>query len=99
VDESSVLQAFVRSNGVSQWSNDKLKYRGLSSPVSFGRAVVVGDYKGILHFLSREDGNFLARFSTDGSEVRATPRLADALKPESLLVQTSGGGIYLIGLE
>jgi outer membrane protein assembly factor BamB len=99
VDESSVLQAFTRSNGVSQWSNDKLKYRNLSSPVSFGRSVVVGDYKGVLHFISREDGNFLGRLTTDGTEVRATPRSADAIKPETLLVQSSGGGVYLIGLE
>jgi outer membrane protein assembly factor BamB len=61
--------------------------------------VVVGDYKGVLHFISREDGNFMGRMTTDGTEVRATPRPADSIKPETLLVQSSGGGVYLIGLE
>jgi len=35
--------------------------------VGAGRAVVVGDDGGLLHFLSREDGSALTRASTDGS--------------------------------
>jgi small GTP-binding protein len=58
-----------RDGGTSAWKNDKLAFRRLSTPVSYGRAVAVGDYQGYVHFLSREDGAFLARAATDGSAI------------------------------
>jgi len=60
-DEKGNLQAFARETGSNLWRNTSLAWRGLSAPVSFGRAVVVGDRQGYLHFLSREEGAMLAR--------------------------------------
>ncbi|MEO7496999.1 MAG: outer membrane protein assembly factor BamB, partial [Massilia sp.] len=69
VDDKGAISAFNRETGANVWKNDKLGYRRLSTPVSYGRAVAVGDYQGIVHFLSREDGSFLARAATDGSAI------------------------------
>jgi outer membrane protein assembly factor BamB len=94
-DEKGALMAFNRENGASAWKNDKLGYRRLSTPVSYGRAVAVGDYQGFIHFLSREDGAFLARAATDGSAVMATPLVAGS----NLIFQTQSGTVTAIAVE
>jgi outer membrane protein assembly factor BamB len=94
-DDKGDVLAFNREGGSSAWKNDKLGYRRLSTPVSYGRAVAVGDYQGFIHFLSREDGNFLARAATDGSAVMATPLVAGS----NLIFQTQSGTVTAIAVE
>ena len=94
-DEKGAVTAFNRESGASAWKNDKLGYRRLSTPVSYGRAVAVGDYQGFIHFLSREDGAFLARAATDGSAVMATPLVAGS----NLIFQTQSGTVTAIAVE
>ncbi|MGO4332411.1 outer membrane protein assembly factor BamB [Cupriavidus sp. 2TAF22] len=89
-DERSVVHAFDRQNGNERWKNDQLLYRRLGTPLALGRSVVMGDYDGYVHFLSREDGQFVARVKTDGSEITAAPVVAGA----SLVVQTRDGNLY-----
>ena len=43
-----------------------------------------------MHFLSRDDGTFVARMKTDGSPITAAPVLAG----ETLVVQTHDGDLY-----
>lgn len=94
-DEKGAVSAFTREGGTSAWKNDKLGYRRLSTPVSYGRTVAVGDYQGYIHFLSREDGAFLARAATDGSAVTATPLVAGS----NLIFQTQSGTVTAIAVE
>jgi outer membrane protein assembly factor BamB len=94
-DERGNLQAFSRDSGSSLWRNTSLSWRGLSSPVSFGRAVVVGDRQGYLHFFSREEGALLARVQTDGSAIRATPVVVGA----TLIIQSQNGSLLAISTE
>ncbi len=93
-DKGDVL-AFARDTGVSSWKNDKLGYRNVSTPVSYGRTVAVGDYQGYIHFMSREDGTFLARAATDGSAVVATPVVVGS----NLIFQTQNGTVTAIAVE
>lgn len=94
-DDKGALFAFNRDTGSNAWKNDKLAFRRLSTPVSYGRAVAVGDYQGIVHFLSREDGSFLARAATDGSAVIGTPLVAGS----HLIFQTQNGTVAAIAVE
>jgi outer membrane protein assembly factor BamB len=94
-DEAGSVFAFARDTGASAWKNDKLAYRRLSTPVSYGRAVAVGDYQGYIHFLSREDGAFLARAATDGSPVISAPQVAGS----NLIFQTQSGTVTAIAVE
>lgn len=87
VDERSIVHALSRESGANVWQNDSLRNRGLSAPVSLGRAVVVGDNEGYLHFLSREDGKMLARVSADKSAIAAAPLVVGS----TLIYQTKGG--------
>jgi len=94
-DDKGALFAFNRDAGTSAWKNDKLAYRRLSTPVSYGRAVAVGDYQGYVHFLSREDGSFLARAQTDGSAITSNPLVSGS----NLIFQTQNGTLTAIAVE
>ncbi|MCC2970454.1 outer membrane protein assembly factor BamB [Massilia sp. IC2-476] len=94
-DDKGALYAFNRDTGSNAWKNDKLAFRRLSTPVSYGRAVAVGDYQGYVHFLSREDGAFLARAATDGSPIVGTPLVAGS----HLIFQTQNGTVAAIAVE
>lgn len=89
-DEKSVVYGFNAQNGADLWKNDALLWRDLGTPLAFGRAVIVGDSEGWLHFLSRDDGKFVARVKTDGSAIGAAPVVVG----QTLVVQTRGGGVY-----
>jgi outer membrane protein assembly factor BamB len=94
-DDKGAVYAYNRDTGTNAWKNDKLAYRRLSTPVSYGRAVAVGDYQGYVHFLSREDGAFLARAATDGSAISSTPVVAGS----NLIFQTQNGTVTAIAVE
>ncbi|WP_036168822.1 outer membrane protein assembly factor BamB [Massilia sp. 9096] len=94
-DDKGSMFAFSRDAGTSAWKNDKLAYRRLSTPVSYGRAVAVGDYQGYVHFLSREDGSFLARAQTDGSAITSNPLVSGS----NLIFQTQNGTLTAIAVE
>jgi outer membrane protein assembly factor BamB len=94
-DDKGEVGAYSRENGANAWKNDKLSYRVLSTPVSYGRAVAVGDYQGYIHFLSREDGAFIGRVATDGSAINADPVIAGT----NLIFQTQSGTVTALAVE
>jgi outer membrane protein assembly factor BamB len=94
-DEHGVVAAFTRDSGASVWRNKQLANRRLSAPVSFGRAVAVGDGQGYIHFLSREDGAMLARVSTDGSAIVAAPIVTGS----NVVFQTKSGQVVALATE
>jgi len=94
-DDKSAVVAFEKRAGASLWKQDKLYGRYASAPVAIGRFVAVGDYQGYVHFLSREDGSFVARIATDGSPIIAPPLSLG----HGILVQTRNGGVYAIGIQ
>ena len=91
-DERGAVHAFDRSSGRSVWKQDRLAYRQLSLPLPVGEVIAVGDLEGYVHFLGRENGAFVARYSTGGGAVRAAPLAV----PGGLLVQTENGGLYAL---
>lgn len=94
-DDKGEVAAYSRENGSNAWKNDKLSYRRLSTPVSYGRAVAVGDFQGYVHLLSREDGAFIGRAATDGSPIQADPVIAGA----NLIFQTQSGTVTALAVE
>lgn len=94
-DNQGGVFAYAINGGSSVWHNDQLAFRQLSTPTSFGRAVVIGDRFGFVHFLSREDGAFVARVATDGSKIVSAPLIVG----NNLVVQTKSGAIVAIATE
>ncbi|MGZ8209857.1 MAG: outer membrane protein assembly factor BamB [Burkholderiales bacterium] len=96
VDDKNAVVALDKSTGASLWRQDKLFGRGLSAPLAFGRFVIVGDFEGYVHVLSREDGSFVSRVATDGSAIGAP---VVALDLTSFVVQTRNGGVFAIAVQ
>ena len=84
------LVAWRRADGERLWTDDRLRFRGLGTPLLAGRSLIVGDATGLVHVLSREDGSPLNRIGTDGSAVVGAPVLAG----ETLVVATRAGGVF-----
>lgn len=94
VDDKSVVNAYTLDAGGSVWRNNKLQNRSLTAPVSIGRAVAVGDRDGHVHFLSREDGAFLARIATDGSAI-----VGMTVAGDNLIVQSRSGMLLALSTK
>lgn len=94
-DEAGAVYAFSNLRGQSVWRNDRLAYRQLTTPVSFGETVAVGDLKGYVHFLSKDDGSFVSRIATDGSAIRATPLVVG----DKLIIQTTDGRLLALTIN
>lgn len=76
VESDSKLRAWARSDGQVLWSDDQYRFRELTGPRVWGRAVVMGDAQGQLHLLDRTDGRTLLRLPTDGSAIVERPVVA-----------------------
>jgi len=82
--ENSVLTAYDSDSSKEIWSIDALTYRDLTSPVTIGSYVVVGDVEGYVHLLAQTDGRFVGRKKVDGDGIRSA-------------VLTDGNRLYVLG--
>jgi outer membrane protein assembly factor BamB len=94
-DPGGVVWALDRNSGGALWSNSDLARRTLTAPAVQGDYVVVGDYKGYLHWLRLGDGKIAARERVGHEPVRAKPVLAGDL----LLVQNTQGEVTAFRLQ
>lgn len=83
------LVAWRRSDGERLWTLKGLRYRQLGTPTLAGPTLVVGDARGLLHFLARDDGALLTRYETDGTPIVAPPVFVGT----TLVVVTRGGRV------
>lgn len=77
-----------RASGAERWRQKGLERRSLTEPVLQGNYVIVADYKGVMHWLSMDDGSFAAR-SNGGSRISGAPQVVGNL----VVVQTDKGAI------
>jgi outer membrane protein assembly factor BamB len=89
------MHAFSLREGASLWQQAALRNRQLTAPALLDQTVVVGDYDGYIHFLTRDDGHLLARFSVGGGAI-VSPLQSTA---EGVLVQTGNGYLTLVGIS
>ena len=94
VDERDQVHAFS-TTGASLWRNEQYRLHRLSAPLLLSAMVVLGDGKGLVHGLARDDGAAVGRVETDGSAVITAPVLAGRIA----VVQTSKGGVFGIGAQ
>lgn len=69
--QQDIVTAFQLNNGGLVWRQDALRNRKLSGPAANGKAVVVGDLEGYVHFLSPDDGKLVARLALGGGPIVA----------------------------
>ena len=90
VESDGKLQAWQRSSGAPLWTQEALRFRGLSLPLAWGQALVVGDQDGWVHALSPKDGQPLQRIGTDGHAITGRPVAVG----QTLVVVTRTGGVF-----
>lgn len=86
-DAQGHVWALDRFTGASLWRQKKLEARQLSGPAILGDYVVVGDLEGYVHWMRRQDGQFVARVRVGESPIRVAPVASQGV----LYVYGSGG--------
>jgi outer membrane protein assembly factor BamB len=82
--EDSVLIAYDMDSSKEIWRIDALTYRDITSPVTIGNYIVVGDVEGYIHLLAQTDGRFVGRKKIDGEGIRSA-------------VLADGNRLYVLG--
>ena len=94
-NENGAVSAFSLDSGAVVWQNKQLANRVLTTPAVLGHAVVVGDFEGYIHFLSREDGALIGRVRADSSAVLPTPIVVGS----NAIFQTKAGTLIAFATE
>ena len=55
------------------WRQEALRLRDLTAPTRYANTLVVGDFEGYLHWLSPDNGEFLARERAAGQRISGPP--------------------------
>jgi len=94
-DDRSYVWALDRNNGATLWKQDKLQARSVTRPVIYKNFLVVGDFEGYLHVMSRFDGHFVARTQVDSDGILVPP-IVDG---DRLLVLSRGGNLSAFSIH
>jgi outer membrane protein assembly factor BamB len=81
--------ALERQSGTQLWRQEALRLRDVTAPTRYANTVVVGDYEGYLHWLSPDNGEFLARERAAGQRISGAPLVVG----ENVYVQGDDGTI------
>jgi len=65
--------ALERQSGTQLWRQEALRLRDVTAPTRFANTLVVGDYQGYVHWLSPDNGDFLARERAAGQRISGAP--------------------------
>ena len=78
-DGSSYIWALQDGSGDALWRQTRLLRRKATAPTIVGNAVIVGDFEGYVHWISRDDGRFIARKKVADSAIRSKAVVKDDL--------------------
>jgi len=67
------MAALERQSGTQLWRQEALRLRDVTAPTRFANTLVVGDYQGYVHWLSPDNGDFLARERAAGQRISGAP--------------------------
>ncbi len=88
-DDEGIIWGLERRTGAALWRQDAFKGRSPTAPTPYGNAIVLGDFEGYLHAVSREDGRIVAQTRIDSSPLYVPPLLHAAV----LYAVSSGGTV------
>lgn len=94
-DDHGNVMALDQRTGASVWKQEQLRARQLNAPRYLDGLVAVGDFEGYMHWLSSEDGRFIARFRVSHSAIRSQA-LASR---DTLYVSSQSGALAALRLE
>jgi outer membrane protein assembly factor BamB len=87
-ESDGTVVAMRQRDGAELWRNEKLKRRGLSTPVVTSTAIAVADFQGYLHWLDKNTGELVARERVAKKQRVSNP---PAGAGDTVVVLTDGG--------
>jgi outer membrane protein assembly factor BamB len=81
--------ALERNSGTQLWRQEALRLRDVTAPTRYANTLVVGDYEGYVHWLSPDNGEFLARERAAGERISSAPLVVG----ENVYVQGDDGTV------
>jgi outer membrane protein assembly factor BamB len=72
-DESSYIWAVQDGSGDALWRQTRLLRRSASAPKVVADNILVGDFEGYLHWISRADGRFVSRIKISDGAIVSQP--------------------------
>ncbi len=84
------------ATGRTFWRQGDLLNRRNTKPVLISDMVVVGDLEGYVHFMSIDDGKFVARIKVDNHAIMS---IIPGEVSSQVVVATRGGGLYSVGIN
>lgn len=93
--ENSYVSAVNRSNGVMLWTQKALHRRQLSAPAAIGDSIIVADFEGYIHWLSRKDGTMQSREHIDSDGISAVPLVIE----NKVILLGHSGTLYAVTKE
>jgi outer membrane protein assembly factor BamB len=94
-DLKSHVWAFDRYTGASIWKQEKLQARKITAPVVLESYLIVGDKEGYLHWMRKEDGQFVARYQVGRAGIQVAPLVVE----NTLIALDSQGKIVALQPE
>ena len=94
-DDTDSVLALDRGNGGTLWKQSELSGRRLSAPAATNDYVVVGDYEGYLHWLSKDSGRIVGRVRAASKGIVAPPVAAGNI----VFVYGQGGALSAFRAE
>lgn len=95
VDAQGYIVAFDKNTGLELWRQEGLFYRQPTNPVMVSGKIAVADYQGYVHFLSPEDGRFVARTQIDSAGIKGPIKA----KEDKLYLYGNSGRFSVLTLE
>jgi len=78
-DADDAIMALDKSNGLPLWRQDKLYARDITAPAQLGNDLVVCDFEGYVHVLSKTDGHFVARYGYPFNPIKMDHSIGDRM--------------------
>ena len=94
-DDSDYIWAIQDGTGDTLWRQTSLLRRKVTAPVIVGNEVIVGDFEGYVHWISRDNGLFVARIRVAKTAIRSKP----VVKNDLVFVMASDGTLTALRIH
>lgn len=103
-DELGHVWSIDRFSGATLWKQEKLQARDVTRSMIVGEYLLVGDYAGYVHVLSRFDGRFIARLEVNAKDEVEDEEIsgivvAPQIMGKDILVTTREGGAFSLSIK
>ena len=94
-DNKGVVHQLNRTTGEKVWSQDGLRLRDISAPISVGSNIIVGDGDGNVYVMNKSDGSYVGKHKLGASSIIGEP-IVDS---DVIYFMDSDGSVQSISID